>query len=190
MGYLDITVDLIWQERHPHDDGSDLLVMTLEVTNHGSRTLDGYGVSMELVVSDGQDVLYYPRTHWADGPMVESCPADVPSIPTRLTKTWISCFEVPAGLEPDLLVIIGGFGAGHTVQFDARQATSCLDLFHDTVCVPYTLNDALGNASAPEPARESFGVFDALDGAKGIATAEITGRSYAVVASSGDDASR
>ena len=213
--YLDIAIDLVGQERQPHDDGSDLLMLTLEVTNNGDGVLHEDGVSVTLRTLDGNDVLRYDRTYWTAGPMTESCPEDVRSVGAGLTKTWNVCFEIPEGAEPDFLgVIYSDPDVGHIVQFDSDQSPSCLDRFYDILCAPYALD---GGVAIPDSCRfDYFGElwmcgtiqeggavsrpavldsklrpdcarFDALGEAYDIAVTEISGRTYAFVAAPYDD---
>ena len=210
--YLDITIDLVEQERRPHDVGSDLIMLTLHVTNNGDSIVHRDGAFVSLRILEGEDVLRYGKTYWSSGPMAESCPKDIRNVNARLTKTWNACFEIPQELDPGFLTIIySDSDVGHIVQFDAHQSPSCLDTFYDVLCAPYALDGGAAIPDrchfdeqteywvCPEPADDhtdanegnggepTLGGFDALDGAAGIAVAEIAGRTYAVVTSFIDD---
>lgn len=200
--YLDITVDLVEQERRPHDVGSDLIMLTLQVTNNGDSIVHKNGALVTLRILDGEDNLRYGNTYWSSGPMAESCPMDIRNINARLTKTWNVCFEIPQELEPDFLnIIYSDSDMGHIVQFDAHQSPSCLDTYYDILCAPYALDGRVAIPDrcrfdeqterwvCPEPAdhmdanensssEPTLGWFDALGGPTGIAIAEISGRTY------------
>ena len=206
--YLNITIDLVEQERRPHDVGSDLIMLTLHVTNNGDGIVHRDGAFVSLRILEGEDVLRYGNTYWSSGPMAESCPKDIRNINARLTKTWNACFEIPQEMDPDFLTIIySDSDVGHIVQFDAYQSPSCLDTFYDVLCAPYALDGGVAILDrchfdeqteywvCPEPADDhtdanegnggepTLGGFDALGGSFGIDVAEIAGRTYAVVTS-------
>ena len=101
--YLDLSIELTEQERRPHDVGSELIVLTLEVTNNGDRIVHKDGVFIYIQILDGADHLTYGNTYWSSGPMSESCQKDIRNINARLTKTWNVCFEIPEGWQPDFL---------------------------------------------------------------------------------------
>ncbi len=210
--YLDIAIDLTEWTRGPYVDGTDLLILTLEVTNNADGMARVDGASVSLRIQDGDDHLRYGRTPWPTGPMAESCPADIRPVGAGLTEAWNVCFLIPEGLEPDFLGIIHSDpDAGHIAQFDSGQDASCLDTYYDILCAPYALD---GGVTIPDSCRfdyfaetwtcddaqgddivETAGLrsradcsrFDALGKASEIAVAEISGRTYAFVAAPFDD---
>ena len=210
--YLDIAIDLTERTRGPYVDGTDLLILTLEVTNNADGMARVDGASVSLRIQDGDDHLRYGRTPWPTGPMAESCPADIRPVGAGLTETWNVCFLIPEGLEPDFLGIIHSDpDAGHIAQFDSGQDASCLDTYYDILCAPYALDggvtipdfcrfdyfaetwtcdDAQGDdivETAGLRSRADCSRFDALGKASEIAVAEISGRTYAFVAAPFDD---
>ena len=157
--YLDITVELVDQGWQYHDEGTDLLMLELGVTNNENRLLDGEDIHLGVVVVDEPDNLSYPTTYWTGGPMAESCPKDVESVAAGRTEAWNVCFEIPAGEKPDFLLIYDQ-PVSQVIQFRTYSAP-CQDTYGD-LCAPHTLD---GGISAEEylatcPDINDFGLED------------------------------
>ena len=152
--YLDITVELVDEERQPHpiDEEEDILTLELAVTNNGKRTVDGVDgyLWMGVVIVDGLDDTHYGRSYWTGGPLAPFCPEHLEDVRPGQTETWYACFVVPKGLptgeEPDLLRIYSyppdpAPSGAHVVQFHSYSAPC-----HETdgsFCAPYTLDGRL-----------------------------------------------
>ena len=152
--YLDITVELVNEKRQPHhvNEEEDVLMLELEVTNNGQRTVNGADeyLWVAVVIVDGLDDTHYGRSYWTGGPLAPSCPHDVEDVRPGQTETWHACFIVPPGLpageEPDLLRIYSyppapAPSGAHVVQFHSYSVT-CSET-DGSFCAPYTLDGRL-----------------------------------------------
>lgn len=135
--YLDITVELTEQRWQYHDEGTDLLMLELGVTNNESRFLYGEDIHLDVVIVDELDDPSYLVTYWTDGQMAESCPKDVESVASGRMGTWNVCFKIPAGEKPDFLRIYN-WPVSQIIQFHTYSA-SCHDTYDD-LCAPHTLD--------------------------------------------------
>lgn len=138
--YLDVNVEVAEQRWQYHDEGTDLLVLELAVTNNENRFLYGNDVYLDAVVVDGLDKRTYPKTYWTDGRMAEHCPEHVKSATAGRTEIWNACFEVPSGEAPDFLRIYDR-PVSQIVQFNSYSAP-CRDTYGD-LCSPRTLDGGL-----------------------------------------------
>lgn len=130
--------------RQPHSADSDVLIYTFAVTNGESYELNSFNFDINLSVYDDEIVLYTPSDYddlgW-EFDAREICPPGYKNldIKPKLTKPWLLCFEVPAGLEPEFVIGVGD-EAGHVAQFAADQNQLCLDIFLNQLCADYALD--------------------------------------------------
>lgn len=145
LEYLDVKLQLVDFGRVQSDDpimrghdirvgDSDLLVYYVDITNNGVKRISTYDAILSLSVINEGDVEYYNDIG------TDICvPSSQGLIHPRITETWLACFVVPSGLDPEFIHILTD-SSSHIVQFDSSQTNQCVDFFKDWLCADYALD--------------------------------------------------